>query len=133
RMALGSGRGGILAQLLSESLLLAVVGGIGGFALGALAMDALKPVVTATLRPTQAITMDARMMIVTAVTALLTGLIFGFYPALASSRGDLLNALGSSTRSVSAHRNAWARGALVVCEVALGMVILVSAGMVSRP
>ncbi|MBZ5674901.1 MAG: ABC transporter permease [Acidobacteriia bacterium] len=133
RMALGSGRGGILAQLLSESLLLAVVGGIGGFALGALAMDALKPVVTATLRPTQPITMDARVMIVTALTALLTGLIFGFYPALASSRGDLIQALGSSSRTASAHRNAWARRGLVVCEVALGMVLLVSAGLVLRP
>jgi len=133
RMALGSGRGGILAQLLSESLLLAIVGGIAGFALGSLAIDALKPVVTATLRPTQPITMDARVMIVTALTALLTGLIFGFYPALASSRGDLLNALGSSSRTISAYRNGWARRGLVVCEVALGMVLLVSAGLVLRP
>jgi predicted permease len=133
RMALGSGRGGILAQLLSESLLLAIMGGVGGFALGSLAMDALKPVVTATLRPTQPITMDMRVMIVTALTALLTGLIFGFYPALASSRGDLLGALGSSSRTASARHNAWARRGLVVCEVALGMVLLVSAGLVLRP
>ena len=133
RMALGSGRGGILQQLLSESLLLASVGGIAGFALGSLAIEALKPVVTATLRPTQPITLDARVMIVTALIALLTGLIFGFYPALASSRGDLLNALGSSSRTSSAHRNAWARRGLVVCEVALGMVLLVSAGLILRP
>ena len=133
RMALGSGRGGILAQLLSESLLLAIVGGTAGFALGSLAIEALKPVVAATLRPTQPITMDVRVMIVTAATALLTGLIFGFYPALASSRSDLLNALGSSSRTASARGNAWARRGLVVCEVALGMVLLVSAGLVLRP
>src|SRR5207237_723881 len=105
----------------------------GGFALGSLAMDALKPVVTATLRPTQPIAMDARVMIVTALTALFTGIIFGFYPALASSRGDLIHALGSSSRTSSAHRNTWARRGLVVCEVALGMVLLVSAGLVLRP
>ena len=108
-MALGSGRGGILAQLLSESLLLAVVGGIGGLALGAAAVQGLKPAVTSTLRPTQPITMDMRVLAVTAVTALLTGLIFGLYPAFANSRGDLRSALGSSSRTASAHRNAWAR------------------------
>ncbi len=133
RMALGSGRGAILAQLLSESLLLAIVGGIGGLALGAAAVQALKPVVTATLRPTQPITMDTRVLAVTAVSALLTGLIFGLYPALASSREDLRTALGSSGRTASAHRNAWVRHGLVVCEVALGMVLLVSAGLVLHP
>jgi predicted permease len=133
RMALGSGRGGILAQLLSESLVLAIIGGIAGLVLGSVAIDALKPVVMATLPPAQPITLDTRVVIVTVFTALLTALIFGFYPALASSRGDLLNALGSSSRTASAYRNAWARRGLVVCEVALGMVLLVSAGLVLRP
>ena len=133
RIALGSGRVGILAQLLSESLLLAAVGGIGGFALGSLAIDALKPVVTATLRPTQPVTMDMRVTMVTALTALLTGVIFGFYPALAGSRADLHDALGRSGRTASAHRNRWARHGLAVCEIALGMVLLVSAGLVLRP
>jgi predicted permease len=87
----------------------------------------------ATLPPAQPITLDTRVVIVTVFTALLTALIFGFYPALASSRGDLLNALGSSSRTASAYRNAWARRGLVVCEVALGMVLLVSAGLVLRP
>jgi predicted permease len=133
RMALGSGRVGILAQLLSESVLLAIAGGVCGLALGAAAVQELKPIVTATLRPTQPITIDMRMLAVTAATALLTGLIFGLYPAFANSRGDLRNALGNFSRTASAHRNAWARRGLVVCEVALGMVLLVSAGLVLRP
>jgi predicted permease len=63
----------------------------------------------------------------------LTGLIFGLYPALAGSRADLRNALANSSRTASAYRNARARRGLVVCEVALGMVLLVSAGLVLRP
>jgi predicted permease len=132
RLALGSGRAGILGQLLAESTLLAVAGGAGGLALGYAALQGLSSVAGTVLGLDQPIAFDLRVLAMTAATALFTSLLFGLYPAFAATRMDIRTALGSATRTASVHRGVWARQGLVVCEVALGMVLLVSAGLVLR-
>ncbi len=132
RLALGSGRRGVLAQLLSESLLLALVGGVGGLVLGYGALLALRTLAAQPLDLTQPISMDLRVLAVTAATALLTSILSGLYPAWHTTRLDIREALGTAGRSISAHRNPWVRRGLVVSEVALGMVLLVAFGLVLK-
>jgi predicted permease len=79
----------------------------------------------------QPLWLDTRILIVTAATALLTALLFGLYPALQATRVDLRNSLAYSARSASRGRG-WTRRGLVICEVALGVVLLVAAGLVLR-
>ena len=137
RLALGSGRGAILRQLFAESLVIAVAGGISGLALGYAALAALKGILASvdagfpgTRLLNQPVSLNARVLLVTAMVALLTTLFFGLYPAFAALRVKLH--LGSAGRTTSGLRRAWARGAMVVCEVALGMLLLVGAGLVVR-
>ncbi|MBV8842211.1 MAG: ABC transporter permease [Bryobacterales bacterium] len=138
RIALGSGRGAILRQLLSESLLMAIAGATAGLAIGYAALAALKGLLYSldagfpdTSLLNQPLFMDARLLLVTAATALLTALVFGLYPGVEATRVDVRNALASWGRTAT-RRQGWVRRSLVVCEVALGMVLLVSAGVVVR-
>jgi predicted permease len=127
RLALGGGRGAILRQLFTESLLIAIAGGIGGLALGYAALAGLKGLLTELFNVP--LHLDARVLAGTAITALLTTLLFGLYPGLAATRVGLRLASGGRTMSM---RRGWARGTMVVCEVALGMLLLVGAGLVVR-
>lgn len=133
RLALGGSRGRILGQLLCETLLLAGAGGTLGLLLDYAAVEALRPIVVATLQPAQAIALDGRVLAATLFTTLLTGFVFGLYPGLVNSRGDLRAALGNSSRTASAHRGVWARGGLVAAEVALGIVLVASARLMVEP
>ena len=132
RLALGGGRRGVLAQLLSESFLLAAAGGAGGLALGYGALLVLRTLAAQPLDLTQPINMDLRVLAVTAATALLTSVLSGLYPAWHTTRLDLREALATSGRAISARRSPWARRGLVVTEVALGMVLLVGFGLVLK-
>jgi predicted permease len=131
RLALGSARGRILRQLLTESLLIAIAGAAGGLALGYAALEALKILAVKPLELTQPISIDIRVLAITAVTALLTSILFGLFPALSLTRMDIRTVLAGSGRAVSL-RATWSRRGLIVCEVALGMVLLVCAGLVLR-
>ena len=131
RLALGGARGAILRQLLVESFLVAVAGGTAGLALGYVLLETSKRMLAA-LGLTQSFSIDLRVMTVTAVAALATTLLFGLYPGLEATRLDVRTALASAGRTASAFRRVWARRALVVSEVALGMVLLVGAGLVTR-
>ena len=131
RLALGSARGRILRQLLTESLLIAVAGGASGLAFGDAALEALKNLALQPLGLTQPISIDVRALAITAATALLTSVLFGLFPAITLTRMDVRTVLAGSGRGVSP-RAAWSRRGLIVCEVALGMVLLVATGLLLR-
>ena len=132
RMALGSGRGAIIRQLLSESLIIASAGGLAGTALGYVALQGLKIYAQETFGVWQVLALDPRVLAATAVSAIMASLIFGLYPAFAASRVDLRSGLSTSGRNSTITHRSWSRRFLIVVEVALGVVLLVSAGLLIR-
>lgn len=134
RLAVGGNRAAVMRQLLIESLLLAALGGIAGLVLGALALEALKATATSLLlTPWGQVALDARVLSVTLGLTMLTALLFGVVPALQATRLDVQAALAEGgTRSVAGGARGWPRRLLVVAEVALGVVLLVGAGLFVR-
>jgi putative ABC transport system permease protein len=136
RTSLGAGRARIVRQLLTESLLLALAGGAAGLALGAWGMDLLLALAPEDLPRLSDVSLDGRALTLTAALTLLTGLGFGLFPALQASnfRGPNLNeTLKDAGRgSTDDRRRRLIRGALVVSEVALAMVLLVGAGLLIK-
>jgi len=134
RMALGGGRGAILRQLLTESLVLAVAGGVAGAALG----YAGSRVFASLLKDAFGVApgglgLDGRVLAATAAIALGTSLVFGVVPALQASRVNLRTALvDAGSASIAGAARSWPRRVLVVAEVALGVVLLVGAGLLIR-
>jgi|HubBroStandDraft_1064217.scaffolds.fasta_scaffold06954_6 putative ABC transport system permease protein len=133
RTALGARRGALIMQLLAESVLLAAAGGLLGIALSALGTHALATLGQGNLPRVEEIGIDWRVLAFTAVLSLITGVLFGLAPALQASRQDLNPVLRAEGRgSAGSRRRSRARGALVVAQVALSMVLLVGAGLLIR-
>jgi predicted permease len=139
RAAVGARRGRVLRQLLTESVLLAGCGGVLGFALGSWGVRALLTMVPGNIpRLTntdgQAVIppLDWRVAAFTLGVALITGIVFGLFPALQTSNPDLVSNLKEGGRSGSGVRHARARSALVVSELALALVLLVGAALLIR-
>jgi putative ABC transport system permease protein len=137
RACLGAGRLRIIRQLLTESLLLAAAGSVVGLALGVVGIRALLSVNTAGLPRVgtdgDLVSLDWRVLMFTALIALMTSLIFGIIPAWHAARADLNSTLkDGSSRSGSGFRQNKARTILVVTEVALAVVLLVGAGLLIR-
>ncbi len=137
RTAIGAGRGRIIRQLLTESVLLSLAGGILGLALGFAGIRALLAVNTAGLPRVGvdgvALWMDWRLAAFALGISLATGIIFGLFPALQGSRADLNEALKeSSGRSGTGFHQNKARAALVMSEVGLAVVLLVGAALLIR-
>jgi predicted permease len=134
RLAVGGDRRAVVRQLLVESVMLAICGGIAGLAIGAAALEMLK--VTAIgllLTPWGEVAMDARVLGVTLALTVLTAILFGLVPAIQATRLDVQAALAEGgTRSVAGGAKGWPRRLLVVAEVALGVVLLVGAGLLIR-
>jgi predicted permease len=132
-LALGSGRLAVVRQLLAESLWLAVLGAVAGLALAYLGLESLRAIAKDTFEVSQPIALDARVLGFTAAISLLTSFIFGLAPALQSSRVDLRQALiESGGRAVAGHAHGWPRRVLVMGEVAMGVVLLIGAGLLIR-
>src|SRR5437763_230648 len=133
RTALGAGRVRIIRQLLTESLLLALAGGGLGLLLAVWGVDALIRLSPASVPRLEETSLDARVLLFTLAVSFATGVIFGLAPALQASRPDLAGSLkeGGRTGTAGGARNR-VRGALVVAEVALSLVLLVGAGLLVR-
>ena len=137
RAAIGAGRGRIVRQLLTESLVLALIGGLIGLALGAFGVRALLAVNPGNIPRIgpdgTGVKLDWAVAAFTLVLSIATGLLFGLVPALHASRADLNSTLKeASTRTGSSLRQNKARGLLVITELALAMVLLVGAGLLIR-
>jgi putative ABC transport system permease protein len=131
RAALGAGRWRLVRQFITESLLLSVAGSALGLlgAFGGLA--ALKRIIPGNyLPPATYVDMDARILLFILGLAVLTGLIFGLYPAIKASRPDLTNSLKQGGVGASVGRSSQRlRFALVIAEVALAFILLSGAGL----
>jgi putative ABC transport system permease protein len=133
RAALGASRTRLLRQLLFESVLLAVVGGAAGLALGAWSVEALAPLVPASLPFRAGPPVDRWVLGFTLLLSLGTGVLFGLAPALHASRARLSDSLKEGTRSGGGGRAAERlRGALMISEMALALVLLIGAGLLLR-
>ncbi len=134
RAALGAGRWRLMRQLLTESVLIACLGGALGVALGYGLMQALKTWIPPFYLPSEAdVHMNARVLLFTAAVILLTGVLFGIAPALHAVRSDLAGSLkeGGRGATVGVVRSRL-RGVLVIVEVALAFVLLSGAGLLIR-
>jgi predicted permease len=132
RLALGSGRAALIRQVLAESVLLGICGGVAGAALGWLGVKAIKALMPDSLNVWQTVDLDWRVLAATAGASIAAGILFGLYPALTASRLQIRAALGEAGRAVAGGRNPWPRRLLVAGEVALGVVLLVGTGLLIR-
>jgi putative ABC transport system permease protein len=137
RAAIGAGRGRIVRQLLTESVLLSLTGGALGLFLGFVGVRALLAVNPGNIprigEHGEAVTMDWRVVAFTVGVSLVTGILFGLIPALDATRSDLSSTLKeSSGRSGTGLRQNKARSLLVIGEMALALVLLVGAALLIR-
>jgi len=130
RTALGAGRGRIVRQLLTESVSLAVAGGLAGLLFAWSCFSFLKQIIPDNMALNAGVRIDARIFGFTLLLSFLTGIVFGLAPALQAAKIDLNEALkqgGGRTGTGAGHRRL--RSALVVIEIALALVLLVGAGL----
>ena len=137
RSALGAKRSRIIRQLLTESVMLAVAGGILGLILGFVGVRALLAISPAGLprigEDGSAIGLDWRVLGFTLIVSLATGVLFGLFPAFSVSRTDLNSSLkDSSNRAGTGIRHGHVRAALVVSEVLLAVVLLIGSALLIR-
>jgi putative ABC transport system permease protein len=128
RGALGAGRGRLVRQLLTESLLFSVVAGLLGVGGAWLALRALPTALTASLPAILTLELDWRVVAFTLVLSAATTALFGLTPALAAARTDLRASLGAGARG-SGGRAGRVQAGLLVAETALALVLLVSASL----
>ncbi len=137
RAAMGAGRGRIIRQLLTESVLLSLGGGVLGLILGYFGVHALLTINPGNIprigEQGAAITLDWRVLVFTLLVSLGTGILFGLIPAFSASHADLsLTLKESGSRSGTGLSQNKARATLIVTEVALALVLLVGAALLIR-
>ena len=130
RASLGATRGNLIAQLLTESLLLSTLGGILGLALAVAAFNALKFFAPETLPRMDQVSIDLRVILYNAAAVFVTGGLFGLLPALRLSRIDLNTTLKDKTRGGSGRTHF--RNLLVVAQVAAALMLMTGAGLLIR-
>ncbi len=133
RVALGASRLQLLRQMLCESVLLAVVGGFAGAMLAVWGLDLLRALGVQTVPRIAEANLDLRVLAVTLAVSVVTGILFGLVPALASGNPELTEALkeGGRGTTTGVRRNRLRNG-LVVAEVAMALVLLVGAGLLMK-
>ncbi len=132
RSALGAARGRVIRQLLTESIVLAALGGVLGLAVGAAILEAAPSLIPPGLLPaTVTLDFDLRVVAFCAAAALLVGILFGLAPAWRATRFSLPSALASDSRTSTGHGGR-IRSLLVVAEVATAVLLLFGAGLLLR-
>jgi predicted permease len=133
RTALGAGRRRLLAQMLTEGIVLSCSGALLGFALSIVGTRALARLQAVSIPMLSQVQTDLTALAFTLAVALLTGVVFGLAPALQARGAALTNALKEASRgSTEGRRRAWVRNALVVSEIAFACVLVVGAGLLIR-
>jgi putative ABC transport system permease protein len=131
RTALGASRWRVVRQLLTESVLLAVLGGGLGVLLAQWGLELILKFNPNSIPRAREIGTDGSVLVFTLAVSVLTGLVFGLVPAWQTSRADVHETLKSAGRGATGRRH-WLRGGLVVTEMALTLVLLVGAGLLIR-
>src|SRR5262249_30827154 len=129
RLALGVSRGRLFAQMLTESVLLAVLSGAAGLAVARVVSATLRTIFS--VEGTERSVLDGRMLIFAAATTLAVGIVTGIAPALHGMRSDLLTSLKTGVRE-GAHQRSRMRSVLVIVQGALSVMLLVGAGLFVR-
>jgi predicted permease len=133
RAALGAGRGRLWAQLLTESLVLSLGGGVLGSLLALWALDSLVTIIPGNLPRSNEIVLDVRVLAFALLVSITSGIGFGLAPAWYASRKDLMAGLQEASRAVSETvRGRRLRSALVVAEIALALILLTGAGLLTN-
>jgi predicted permease len=133
RLSIGAGRGQLVRQLLGESCLLALFGGAGGVLVAQWTLNLIAGLLPHEATDMLALTVNPMVMLFAAVLAIGTGVLFGLFPALHSTRPDLISSLkGQSGQPSGARSAARFRTSLATAQIALSMALLVSAGLFTR-
>jgi putative ABC transport system permease protein len=132
RMALGAGRFRIVRQLLAEALLLALIAGGLGLLVAMWVVEVLKTMNPANLPRLDELSVDGRVLAFGLLISLVTGVLFGLFPALQVLRPDLNETLKDGARGSGGVGGQRVRGALVMVEVALSVALLIGAGLLLR-
>ena len=131
RVALGAGEGRIVRQILTESVLLALIGGTLGVILAKFGTAAAIAMMPSGMPRAEDIHLDSRVLLFTFAVSLLAGIAFGLAPALKTSRSNVSSVLKEGGRSLAGARSA-AQSMFVVGEMAMALVLLVGAGLMVR-
>jgi predicted permease len=130
RLSLGASRGQVLRQLLTESLLLAVLGGAASLLVARWTLSGIAALLPADSAAMLRFGLQTPMILFSAAVAVVTGFLFGLFPALHSTRTDLITTIRSSAGQLAGARAASRfRSALVTAQIALSMALLISAGL----
>ncbi len=133
RSALGAARRRLVLQMLTESLVLSITGGVSGLALAFLAIKPIRTLSAGSIPRTGDIAIDVPVLMFVLALSMLTGILFGLAPAWhAARRGGLVEMLKEGGRSSTGSGGRWIRNSLLVTEVALSIVLLVGAVMLLR-
>ena len=132
RSAIGAGRERLIRQLLTESMALAVAGGFTGILIAMAVLPVLSAIITTRLPLTDATVLDLRVLAFTGLVTLATGFVFGILPAWRACSGVNMEGLREGSRSGIGGRRERLRSLLVIAEISLSIVLLVTAGLLSR-
>ena len=133
RCALGAGKMRLIRQLLTESLVISMLGALAGLAIALVAIRYLTGLESLSIPMMSQLSIDTAALAYTLLATVVTGLLFGLVPALQASAGSLNESLNDGRgHSSTARRHGWIRSSLVVAEVALACLLLVGAGLLMR-
>lgn len=132
RLALGAGRSRLIRQLLTESLVLAGIGGVLGLVLTAWLIDVIVTSIPQAVSGLVEVRIDFRVLAFTLIVSLFTGLVFGLAPALQTTRSGLNESLKEGSRGTGGSRQHRLRSSLVVAEVAIALLLVTGAGLLMR-